>query len=166
MGPFRRGPWVRRTGPGRYAVRLADEERTLLGNLVDQLRALLGGSTDEPSVRRLFPTAYHEDPERDREYQQLVRDELLTRRLAALDAITATLHATELDEASLSAWMNGVNDLRLVLGTTLDIAEDDDPPALDDPDAPTYAVYAYLTEVLAGIVDALAEGLGDSPSPI
>ena len=42
-------------------------------------------TTDDPSVRRLFPTAYHEDPERDREYQQLVRDELLERRLAALD---------------------------------------------------------------------------------
>ena len=165
MGPFRRA-WVRRTGPGRYAVRLAEDERALLGNLVDQLRALLSGTTDDPSVRRLFPTAYHDDAERDREYQQLVRDELLTRRLAALDVITATLHATELDEAGLGAWMGGVNDLRLVLGTTLDIAEDDDPPDLDDPDAPTYAVYAYLTEVLAGIVEALEDGLGDAPSPI
>jgi hypothetical protein len=166
MGPFRRAAWVRRTGPGRYAVDLADEERELLGNLVDQLRSLLSGSTDDPSVRRLFPTAYHDDAERDREYQQLVRDELLTRRLAALDAISATLQAAELDEAALSAWMGGVNDLRLVLGTTLDIGEDDDPPDLDDPDAPTFAVYAYLTEVLAGIVDALADGLGDTPSPI
>jgi hypothetical protein len=159
-------PWLRRTGPGRYALDLPDDARGLVGDLVDQLRTLLTDTTDDPNVRRLFPTAYHEDPERDREYQQLVRDELLTRRLAALDEVTATLRARELDEAQLSAWMGGVNDLRLVLGTALDISEEDDRPDPGHPDAPTYAVYAFLTEVLDGIVDALADGLGDAPSPI
>jgi hypothetical protein len=158
--------WVRRSGPGRYAVRLADDERAALGSLVDQLRTLLTATTDDPNVRRLFPTAYNDDVERDREYQQLARDELLTRRLASLDVVTASLDATELDEAQLSAWMGGVNDLRLVLGTTLDVSEDGRPPSADDPEAPTYAVYAYLTEVLDGIVEALGEGLGDGPSPI
>ena len=158
--------WVRRTGPGRYAVRLSEDERALLGTLVDQLRTLLTASTDDPTVRRLFPTAYHDDPERDREYQQLVRDELLTRRLATLDSVTASLEATELDEGQLSAWMGAVNDLRLVLGTTLDVSEDGVPPDPEAPDAPTYAVYGYLSAILDGIVEALAEGLGDAPPPI
>jgi hypothetical protein len=158
--------WVRRTGPGRYAVRMDDPERELLRSLVDQLRELLTATTDDPNVRRLFPTAYNDDAERDREYQQLARDELLTRRLASLDVVTASLGDSELGEGQLTAWMSAVNDLRLVLGTTLDVSEDGLPPAPDDPDVPTYAVYGYLTEVLDGIVEALADGLGDAPSPI
>ncbi len=154
--------WVRRVGPGRYAVRLSDQERELFASLVDQLRALLTDSTDDPHVRRLFPTAYHDDAERDREYQQLARDDLLTRRLAALDVIAGTLDAGELDEAQLSAWMGGVNDLRLVLGTVLDVSEDGTPPGPNDPEAPTFAVYGYLTEVLDSIVEALTDGLGDT----
>ncbi len=164
MAWFRPTPWVRRVGPGRYEVSLAAEERELLGSLVDQLRTLLAETTDDPSVKRLFPTAYHEDPERDREYQQLARDELLEHRLASLDTTTKTLEATELDRASLTAWMGAVNDLRLVLGTRLDVSEDGDPPALDDPEAPAFAVYAYLTELLDGLVDALADGLADEPA--
>ena len=88
-------------------------------------------------MRRLFPTAYHDDAERDREYQQLVRDELLDRRLAALDIVDSHRStADELDEAQLSAWMRRVNDLRLVLGTRLDVCEDRRRLDADDPDAP------------------------------
>ena len=72
-------------------------------------------------MRRLFPTAYHDDPERDREYQQLVRDELLERRLAALATVEATAAADELDEEQLTGWLTALNDLRLVLGTRLDV---------------------------------------------
>jgi hypothetical protein len=161
MGSLPPIPRFERVAPGRYEVRLAPDERTLLGNLCGQLGELLEETTDDPSVRRLFPTAYHEDVERDREYQQLVRDELLTRRLAALTTIQATLGADELDQASLTAWMGGLNDLRLVLGTRLDISEDDTGPDPDDPDAPSWYVYGYLTELLADVVDALEDGLGD-----
>ena len=81
MGLFSSSRRVRRIGEGRYRLGLPDEERTLVTNLVAQLGELLTETTDDPSLRRLFPTAYHDDPERDREYQQLVRDELLERRL-------------------------------------------------------------------------------------
>ena len=60
---------ISRTRHGTYALRLPGPERDLLASLVDQLRELLEVTTDDPSVRRLFPTAYHDDPERDREYQ-------------------------------------------------------------------------------------------------
>ena len=161
MGWRRRNRWVEHVGPHRYAVSLGEQERELLGELVDQLRTLLGTTTDDPTVRRLFPTAYLEDPEHDAAYQVLARDELLERRLAALDATTATLHDEELDLATLSAWSACVNDLRLVLGTRLDVTEDRGAPDLDDPDAPAYAVYAWLTEVLDGIIEALSDGLAD-----
>ena len=161
MGWRRRDRWVEHVGPDRYALSLGEEERELLGQLIEQLRTLLAATTDDPSVRRLFPTAYNQDPERDQAYQVLARDELLERRLAALDGTTATLHATELDQAEISAWSAAVNDLRLVLGTRLDVTEDQPAPADDDPEAPAYAVYGWLTALLDGIVEALSEGLAD-----
>ena len=158
-------PRIRRTGHGTYAVRLPGPERELLVNLVDQLRELLELTTDDPSVRRLFPTAYHDDPERDQEYQQLVRDELLERRLAALATVEATAGAAEVDEAQLTGWLTALNDLRLVLGTRLDVSEDQDAIDEDDPDAPAMAVYGYLSMLLGDVVDALAEDLPPPTEP-
>jgi hypothetical protein len=156
---------VSRTRHGTYALRLPGPERELLADLVDQLRDLLLLTTDEPSVRRLFPAAYHEDPERDREYQQLVRDELLERRLASLAIVEATAGADELDEGQLTAWLTALNDLRLVLGTRLDVSEDQEEIAEDDPDAPVMAVYGYLSVLLGDVVDALAEDLPPPTEP-
>jgi hypothetical protein len=163
MGLFSRAR-IRRTGPGRYAITLVEEERRLLGNLAEQLGELLESTTDDPTLRRLFPTAYHDDVERDREYQQLVRDELLTRRLAALDTVATTLAATEVDQGELTAWMSALNDLRLVLGTRLDVSEESRVPDPDDPDAPAFYVYGYLSELLGEVVDALSDGLADGPA--
>ena len=156
---------ISRTRHGTYALRLPTPERELLANLVGQLRELLELTTDDPSVRRLFPTAYHDDAERDREYQQLVRDELLERRLAALDTVEATCMADQLDEAQLTGWLTALNDLRLVLGTRLDISEDQDALAEDHPDAPALAVYGYLSVLLDDAVDALAEDLPPPAEP-
>ncbi len=162
-GLFRRR--VSRTRRGTYAVRLPAPERELLAGLVDQLRELLEVSTDDPSVRRLFPVAYNDDPERDQEYQQLVRDELLERRLAALATVEATAAAEELDEAELTAWLTALNDLRLVLGTRLDVSEEQDDIEEDDPNAPAMAVYGYLSVLLGDVVDALADDLPPPTDP-
>ncbi len=158
MAFFRRNR-IRRTRSGRYEINLPEPERELLGNLADQLREVLLASTDDPSLRRLFPTAYHDDPERDREYQQLVRDELLERRLAALATLEETLAAEDLDEEQLSAWLSSLNDLRLVLGTRLDVSEELIDIDEDDPLASAFAVYEYLGFMLSEVVDALTEGL-------
>jgi len=166
MGRFRRR--VSRTRHGTYAIRLPGPERELLADLVAQLRELLLVTTDDASVRRLFPAAYHDDPERDREYQQLVRDELLERRLASLATVEATATADELDELDedqLTAWLTALNDLRLVLGTRLDVSEDQDAIAEDDPMAPAMAIYGYLSVLLGDVVDALAEDLPPPAEP-
>ena len=159
---FLRRRRIERTSTGRYVLRLPGPERELLMDLVEQLREVLLSSTDDPNVRRLFPTAYHEDPDRDREYQQLVRDELLERRLAALTVVDETAPAKELDEAALNGWLTALNDLRLVIGTRLDVSEDDPDIDVDDPDAPAHAVYHYLGMLLSEAVDALE---ADLPSP-
>jgi hypothetical protein len=149
---------IRRTRRGDFEVRLPDEERALLRDLVPQLRTILDNDLSDPSLRRLFPTAYPDDPERDQEYRQLVGDELLERRRAALDTLLATVDATRLSEDELTAWMGSVNDLRLVLGTRLDVSEDMDPvPEPDDPNAPLLVLYGYLGYLLESIVEALDE---------
>lgn len=165
MGLFSRR--VKRLGPDRYRIQLPEQEREVLRSLVPQLRELLttGSAAGDPSLTRLFPTAYPDDPERDAGYQALVRDELLEKRFASLDVLEATIDAAdgrrELSGDELSAWMRALNDLRLVLGTRLDVTEDDDAGDIDpsDPDAPAWAIYHYLAMLLTFVVDALAEDL-------
>src|SRR5438093_542532 len=126
MNLFELGRRVRRAGPGEYALKLPDAERTLLRALPGQLRELL--VADDPSVVRLFPAAYPADPGRDAEYRGLVHDDLLAQRLAAIDTVEATVDATRHDEEQLLAWLGALNDLRLVLGTRLDVSEEMESP--------------------------------------
>jgi hypothetical protein len=150
---------VRRTRKGDFEVRLPDAERQLLVGLVGALRAALDGDVRaEPSLRRLFPPAYADpaDEEAEAEYQALVHDELLASRRAALDVLEATATRDRLDEPELLSWMKALNQLRLVLGTRLDVSEDDEPladPA--DPAAPLHEIYHYLGVLLEAVIDAL-----------
>ncbi len=148
---------VKRARDGSFQLRLTDDERDLVADLVRQLRELLV-SEDADGLERLYPPGYANDPEREAEYRAMVHDELLEKRLAAVDLVEQTAAATTLDEDQLLAWMGAVNDLRLVIGTRLDVQEDQPPIAVDDPRAPAFAVYQYLTHLLADIVDALSRG--------
>jgi hypothetical protein len=150
---FRTPKLVKRTRHG-IELQLGAEERQLLTGLVAEMRELLG--TDDPSLRRLYPTAYLDDPERDAEYQILARAELADRRLHALDVVEATVNAKVLDPDQVNAWMQAVNQIRLVLGTRLDVDEDEPDFDPESPDAPARAVYAYLALLLDQFVDAVA----------
>jgi hypothetical protein len=146
---------IRRARDGSFQLRLTDDERDLVADLAAQLRDLL--VSDEPDgLERLYPPAYANDPERDSEYRAMVHDELLQKRLAAVDIVEQTAAAKTLTEEQVIAWMGAINDLRLVLGTRLDVTEDQDFPPLDDPNAQAFAVYQYLTHLLAEIVHALS----------
>ena len=146
---------VQRARDGSFRLRLTDDERDLIATLTGQLRELLvSGETD--GTERLFPPGYANDADRETEYRLLTHDELLQSRLAAVDVVEQSMTQTKLTEDELGAWMGAVNSLRLVLGSRLDITEDMDDVELDDPRAGAYAVYHYLTHLLAEIVDALA----------
>jgi hypothetical protein len=151
---------VRRTRAGDFEVRLEEADRRLLLSLVSGLRAALGGDPrDRPELRRLFPPAYAgaDDEEAEAEYQALMHDELLASRRASLDVLEATVGQRRVDEEQLLAWMAALNDVRLVLGTRLDVSEDDD--QVVDPDAPealAQEVYAYVGFLLEAVVDALS----------
>ena len=158
MNVFRRR--FSRNSDGDYLVRIAEEERDLLEHLVPQLRDLLVATSPigeiDPAAKRLFPTAYNEDPDDDATYQELMRDQLLAARLDALDVLEATTQAERLSEDQLDSWMNCINQMRLVLGTRLDVSEDDEPTDMDsdDPSTAAMATYHYLGHVLGEILDA------------
>jgi hypothetical protein len=145
---------VKRTRSGRFQLHLSPLERDLLRSLPRELQALLDGAeggTLDPSLRRLFPPAYPDDPVADAEYRTLVHDDLVARRRAALDVMAATVEATDLDEDQLSQWLSALNDIRLVLGTRLDVQEDDVGRRGRE-----YDLYRYLTYLEEMVVEALA----------
>lgn len=145
---------VKRQRDGSFALRLPPEERDILRTLPEQVRELL--DADDPSTYRLFPQAYTDDPVKDAEYQMLMRTELLRRHKEALEVVERTVDAESLTHEELSAWMAALNELRLVLGTRLDVTEDMPEPADDDPMAPAFGLYAYLSWLQEQVVSALA----------
>jgi hypothetical protein len=149
---------VRRNRDGTFDVRLPDEERQVLADVLPQLRAALqGDASADPAFKRLFPVAYAQDAEHESEYRELVGDELLTKRLANVDTVLATITADRVAEDELFAWMGAINDLRLVLGARLDVSEETDlEVGPQHPDAAAYALYAYLGWLLELLVDAVA----------
>jgi hypothetical protein len=151
----------RPTGDGRFEVRLGDEVRDLLGALPAQMREMLAEGTD-PGLQRLFPPAYVSDEQHEAEYRRLMGDDLSASHVAALDVLEATAHASHLDVAQLTAWMRAVNEVRLVLGTHLDVSEDDDSWTTlsdDDPRAAAYGRYALFGVLQEHMVAALSETL-------
>ena len=63
----------------------------------------------------------------------------------------------ELDRATLESWLSGLNIVRLVIGTRLDVSEDVLPEIdADDPNLPMWALYEFLGILVGMIVDALA----------
>ncbi|MDA0179554.1 DUF2017 domain-containing protein [Solirubrobacter phytolaccae] len=141
---------------GKFLLAMEPQERALIRQLLDELRELLALSPDDPRVRRLYPSAHEQDVELENEYRSLTRDELQNGRLASIDAVEASVDAELLDVDQLTAWMQAVNALRLVLGTMLDITDDDDELSFnpEDPNARTVALYGYLGGLLDEIVDA------------
>ena len=141
-------------------LELPDKE-ALIG-LLDQLRdSLLSGSTDE-NLKRLFPTAYHQDPKHDEEYQRLMRDDLLVSRLQSLGTATSVLSRKSVDDnivltaQELDEFARSINNLRLVIGTVLDIDESDIDVDLDedDPNDQRLVLYGYLGWLLDWAVTA------------
>ena len=147
---------LRRTRKG-IKVDLPPEERELLRSVVSQMREVLAEG-DDPALDRLYPVAYPKDEEREAEWKALIRDELSDHHAAALAALEETADAESLDEEQANAWLRALNQLRLLLGTRLDVTEEGDerPMSDDDPRAATFALYDYLAFLQDQLVDALA----------
>jgi hypothetical protein len=138
------------------------------GRAQDPLAAMVGIGTaterpDDPALARLFPDAYHDDPEAASDFRRYTEASLRQRKTAAARVALRTLDAgpgrrvLHRDEAL--AWLGTLNDLRLARGERLHITEDREAEladlAEDDPRAYAVAVYDLLTSMQDSLVHAL-----------
>lgn len=149
---------------GSIEVRLTDVEVQVLRAAVADLAESL--DAEDAAFRRLFPPAYDDDRQQT-EYAALTRDDLLEGRIDAARTVLASLEAGALkrgrwlgvlDIGTAEAWLGVFNDLRLVLGTRLDVSEDMDHTPLpgSDPRAPAFNLYLYLGGVQELLIEAMA----------
>jgi hypothetical protein len=157
-----RGGPVKRTRRGDFELRLSPDERAILRGLPDQLRNLIENEdpTSDPAMARLYPPAYEDDPIRNLEFERMAGDDLTSQRLSSISAMEGSIDADLLSEEQLLSWLSVLNDLRLVLGTRLEITEEttEEDFAAGDPRASTFALYGYLTWLVDAIVRALDPG--------
>jgi hypothetical protein len=151
---------IRRDRSGDVRLSLNANEQLLMHDLLDDLEPLLA-DPDDPALRRLFPPAYS-DGENDEQYRSLVRDQLVNGRARSLATVRTTLAEKTLTEDQADDWLRALNDLRLVLGTRLDVTEDLDYGSidLDEPRGRDLAVYGYLSWLQEQLVEALQPASG------
>ena len=157
MKPFRRkGDAV--------VARFVDAEASIVGLLLDQLEQLLTADPDDvgddPVIMRLLPDGHRGDPELAADYRELTEASLRSGKADDLAVVRASLPAeggdVRLDADQAAAWLRTSNDLRLALGTRLDISEDTEPPEdVADEEDQQLAVYYWLTALQGSLVDAL-----------
>jgi hypothetical protein len=120
----------------------------------------MGGSTqisDDPALARLFPDGYSDDEHASADFRRFTEQDLRAQKVAAL----ATVHGTLSDwsgKASVTQnqaqdWLKALNDLRLVLGTRLEISDEVDTDF--EADEPGIHLYNYLTYLQGTLIDAL-----------
>lgn len=155
FGPL--GRRIRRARRGGVDLRLPEDEREFLRSLAPEMRELLG-TPDDPAVGRLFPPAYTDDDEHQTVYRLLAGTELMESHLAALAVLEASAGADHLDDDEAHAWMRALNEVRLVLGTRLDVSEEgtERPSSRDDPRLPAFAAYDYLSALQDELIEALS----------
>ena len=156
----------------QVAVLLGEGDDTSLAASQDPLEAMVGLSAssveapDDPALRRLLPDAYNDDAEAAGEFRRLMNAELRQTKTGALNELgeaassgggqTVTLR---LGEEQAERWLQALTDIRLVLGTRLDVSEDPadmwDGMEPDDPRGALLAVYDWLGWLQESVIRAL-----------
>lgn len=157
---------------GGAVTAVADEvEAAVLRHATTDLLELLGGGTappagqdplaalvglpsadaalpEDPALARLLPDAYgDDDADAAREFRRYTEADLRAGKRAHCRTVLATLPEgggqVVLDRNGADAWLGCLNDLRLVLGTRLDVTEELDVDDLDEDDPRTGALHLY-----------------------
>jgi hypothetical protein len=141
--------------------------RELCADLAERLSEVdVSALPDDPAFARLFPDGYRDDPKAAAELRSLIQDDLRDSKIAAARSVVAVLDdlgpggRVRIDDDAAQQWLTALNDLRLTLGTRLDVTEDlDDDLAgldLDDPERFAYDIYLLLGWLLESLVEALS----------
>jgi hypothetical protein len=168
----------------RITLELVEEEAAILRGLAEQLLELMGRLPDgdpglaelgisestevpeDPVLARLFPDGYQEDPAAAGEFRRYTEASLRDGKRAAAETMLKSLSGdfgvkgeVVLDQNEAQAWLRALNDLRLALGTRLEITEDsyDRLAGLDwdDPRYAMFAIYDWLTLLQDTLVNSL-----------
>jgi len=154
------GP-LRARRDGTYEWKLGTNERDVLSEVVAQFRALLTNETpaSDPSLQRVFPPAHPDDPIAELEYERSAGGALLAGKLEELETFERSIGEKVLRENDVLACMRAANDIRLVLGTRIDVREESSPSDfMGDPEtASTFELYAYLSWLVESMIEALGE---------
>lgn len=137
----------RRRG-GKPTARFTEAEAGILRQVVAEVVELLGGpdaakedpfsglgaepmAPEDPVLARLLPDGYREDPEAAKELRRLtessLRGEKVRNARVVLGMLPASGGTVTLDDDEVSdVWLRALNDVRLALGTRLDVSEEMD----------------------------------------
>jgi len=142
----------------------------------DELAELTGIRTgpsqgpDDPVLSRLLPDFHKLDPDNPSKesldsaaaLRSLHEPELLDAKVGVATLMLSTLPpeggTVKLSFEQADSWLAAINDVRLALGTALDVTDDmpDELPE-EDPRSPHLGIYHWLTWVQESLVQALAE---------
>jgi hypothetical protein len=157
---------------GELLMLLAEDDEAGAPHEIDPLAELTGlddtveppKRPTDPALARLLPDAYADDPERAAEFRRYTEPELRTGKQQAVRAVMDSLPPeggrVVLTPELADAWLGALNDLRLTLGTRLDVTEDSY-TELDqlDPSSPRgreLTVFVWLGVLQETLVDTLS----------
>jgi hypothetical protein len=168
---------------GGAAIALDEVEISILRSLAVQLLELVGPGEqpdedadplaslftegpskppDDPALARLFPNAYEETGDAA-EFRRFTENDLRARKredaLAMIRALDSGGPALKLTADDARHWLGALNDLRLTIGTRLEVSEDESSELYhlpdDDPRKPLVMAYLWLGGLQETLVEAL-----------
>ena len=156
-------PEVTKTSAG-MSLRLDEQEAGILRGLAGEMRLLLEADVppEDDVMQRLFPPA-HDDEREQEAYEQLVGSELRRVKVEALEVVERGLAgegalSIELTQEEVGDWLRMLNDLRLAIGTRLQVDDTkmERPFDPDDPEAPALSVLHWLGWLQGMVLEELA----------
>ena len=164
--------------PHGYAARFEKAEFDLIRDLDEDVIALLESLIgivenpsipDDPAVARVLP-AGSSDPEAALEYRRYTEQDLRATKVANLSLLAFDIEAGDivLSDEHAHAWASALNDIRLVLGSRLDIIDEEradqvhhltDWSKVENDDDYLAVVYNFVTWVQDSLMVAMLDSM-------
>lgn len=154
-------------GPGDSA------QPTAAPSAVEALATMVGidddaQRPDNPALARLLPDGYRDDDDAAGDFRRFTQGDLKAKKQADVQALLTDLvrgkqdpdapesgAVVRLDSDGSRVWSRALNDMRLALGTSLGVSEDDPRVRGDDPRLPLLEIYDWLTGLQSTLIDTL-----------